>query len=435
MLVSLWPGRPRAARRSRIRAAASTQSCEMIPDLLRPPIRAQPMGAATVLLLLLPVATAINHLDTVCTTEYAPKCPFGWHYTPDRRGTCVKPRNSSSHCDSPFNVDGWDAEKKYNWENLCKVMPGWPTARCPLDWQHSVTAGGRCDAPAKQPSHCSPVISVDRWSRLQKLAWQRTCGPEWVCAGMPATPPAPVPPSPPPAPVPVPGYTRATITATAAHDLQYLFQPQPPWLGADCATSMELPRGRVLWIHQDTLVGSLVHHPDGAVGFDTRQQHCMPHNSVALMERVTARLSRGGTIAGEAACALKLERVCCSANNTSSTDAHDRQRQTCEMCCSQHQKTLRGAGCTPFDCAVFCNSRNERHSWNLTHFVRGECTAQWCMSSSTASCSADPEALGARANGFFAPRNASRWYWYTLSIVPVFPPTPTKLNIVPLGQD
>jgi hypothetical protein len=104
---------------------------------------------------------------------------------------------------------------------------------------------------------------------------------------------------------------------------------------------MALSGDRVLWIHQDTLVGTLDHH---AGDFNTRQQHCMPHNSVALMQRV---------------------------------------------------KTSFGGG----------------SSWNLTHYIRGECTARWCMPSSMAACSADPEALGATANGFFAPKNTSRWYW------------------------
>ena len=49
--------------------------------------------------------------------------------------------------------------------------------------------------------------------------------------------------------------------------------------------------------------------------------------------------------------------------------------------------------------------------WNLTHYVRGECTASFCPPHAAAACSPDPEATGAQANGYFAPSNASRWYW------------------------
>ena len=340
--------------------------------------------------------------DAVCTAEYAPKCPQEWRYTAERGGTCNKPTSSASHCDSLFAVDGWDVAKKHSWEGTCDVLPGWPTARCPAEWEYSSASGGRCDAAKNASTHCSPIVSIDSWTRLQKLAWQGTCGTEWVCAGAPPEPPAPVPSSPPPEPVPVPGCPGATVTATAAHDLQDLFLPQPPWLGADCATTVALPNGKVLWIHQDTLVGKLVHHPSAAAaggeagGFDTRQQHCMPHNSVALMERTSSD-------SGSTTCAAELERVCSSTSQ---------QQQPCAVCCGHHQHELRTAGCSAADCTSFCDS-SLAGSWNLTHYVRGECTAQWCPPSSSAACSADPEALGANSNGFFAPINSSRWYGLT----------------------
>eukprot|EP01045_Picozoa_sp_COSAG04_P028132 COSAG04_NODE_4295_length_2178_cov_1.260221_3_plen_155_part_00 len=51
------------------------------------------------------------------------------------------------------------------------------------------------------------------------------------------------------------------------------------------------------------------------------------------------------------------------------------------------------------------------NGWNLTHYVRGECTASFCPPHAAAACSPDPEATGAQANGYFAPSNSSRWYW------------------------
>ena len=34
--------------------------------------------------------------------------------------------------------------------------------------------------------------------------------------------------------------------------------------------------------------------------------------------------------------------------------------------------------------------------WNLTHYVRGECTASFCPPHAAAACSPDPEAIGAQ---------------------------------------
>jgi hypothetical protein len=51
-------------------------------------------------------------------------------------------------------------------------------------------------------------------------------------------------------PVPIPG-TGVTWSAEPAADLEHLFLPTAPWLGADCATSLQLPSkpgvDRYLW--------------------------------------------------------------------------------------------------------------------------------------------------------------------------------------------
>ena len=61
-----------------------------------------------------------------------------------------------------------------------------------------------------------------------------------------------------------------------ATDLQPPFNLSPPYLGADIATSIPLSNGSALWLHGDTLVGSL--SPDGL----SRRFESMPRNSVAL---------------------------------------------------------------------------------------------------------------------------------------------------------
>eukprot|EP00936_MAST-01D_sp_MAST-1D-sp1_P002204 g2204.t1 len=76
------------------------------------------------------------------------------------------------------------------------------------------------------------------------------------------------------------------FNATPATDLQPLFRPSSPWLGADCATSVPLPLDShagsgddaYLWIFQDTFVGDM--NADG-----TRRPRCMPHNSLGIARR------------------------------------------------------------------------------------------------------------------------------------------------------
>lgn len=80
--------------------------------------------------------------------------------------------------------------------------------------------------------------------------------------------------------------SHAEITrfhASAATDLQHLFNPQPGnfnhWVGADTATSLpnQGPKNSSLWIFSDTLVGSV--NPTT----QHRRMNCMPHNSLGLL--------------------------------------------------------------------------------------------------------------------------------------------------------
>ena len=240
------------------------------------------MGVAAMLALLAAAAPLVAAgADPICAAEYAARCPRGWAYAPASGGSCARPPSYTGHCGTTEGVDGWTAAHKMAWEALCDVVPGWPTARCPAGWAYSPAREGTCAKPRNSTSHCASPFAINGWSRAKKLQWQSVCGAAWVCPGkapapwpQPPSPPRPVPPAPPPTPVPLPGLPGApTITAQPARDLQPLFRPAPPWLGADCATTVPLPGGKVLWIHQDTLVGTLARQPGG---YDTRKSHCMP---------------------------------------------------------------------------------------------------------------------------------------------------------------
>eukprot|EP00040_Diaphanoeca_grandis_P023245 m.126115 g.126115 ORF g.126115 m.126115 type:complete len:494 (+) comp29180_c0_seq1:135-1616(+) len=169
--------------------------------------------------------------------------------------------------------------------------------------------------------------------------------------------------------VPVPGVDGKSITVVPASDFEHLFVPQPPWLGADCATSLSLEMetshsyayggeyaaamtaqsmapstnktstsntAEYLWLFADTLVGTL--SPTG-----TRDWKCMPHNSIGIMRKTwTERRGGGG------------------------------------------------------DGAIIDNVQ-----WKFTHYVRGECAHNHSDS----------------ANGFFAPQNTSRFYWVENGII------------------
>ena len=54
-----------------------------------------------------------------------------------------------------------------------------------------------------------------------------------------------------------------TFNATLATDLQHLFAPTPPWLGADCDTSLALPNNATLWLFGDFYRKDVLENPDG----------------------------------------------------------------------------------------------------------------------------------------------------------------------------
>lgn len=68
-----------------------------------------------------------------------------------------------------------------------------------------------------------------------------------------------------------------SFSSSPAADLQPLFDVDPPWLGADVATSLPLGgiTGSYLWLHGDTLYG----HMFGG----SRVVTAMPRNSVAVL--------------------------------------------------------------------------------------------------------------------------------------------------------
>jgi hypothetical protein len=72
--------------------------------------------------------------------------------------------------------------------------------------------------------------------------------------------------------------TAVSFTGVLATDLEPLFQIDAPWLGADIATSLPLAGhpGTYLWLHGDTLIGSV----DGQ---GNRVVDGMPRNSLALL--------------------------------------------------------------------------------------------------------------------------------------------------------
>ena len=67
---------------------------------------------------------------------------------------------------------------------------------------------------------------------------------------------------------------------------------------------------------------------------------------------------------------------------------------------------IKGACCGPRHNSVAVMERSSSSSsgggsdtdsgWNLTHYVRGECTASFCPPHAAAACSPDPEAIGAQ---------------------------------------
>ena len=167
--------------------------------------------------------------------------------------------------------------------------------------------------------------------------------------------------------------------------LQTLFLPSPPWLGADCATSIPVDGDRYLWIFQDTVVGTMT--------ADGRQKACATHNSVGVSFR---RVDRPLMNRGDAAAATWIFR---------GDESTPRLRRGYSV------ETSRGAPPRPRRGYCLETSRgcdvdipwrqiarlryrvdDGQPATTLAHGLRGDCA-------------------GGNGTGFFDPPNASEWYW------------------------